>query len=214
MIHKFSMQGTNIVVDVNSGAVHVFDDLSYEILDYYKEYEREQIIEKLSDKYDKIQIQEALDEIESLERDGQLYSEDLYKDYLPLWKEKPVVKALCLHVSHDCNLRCKYCFASTGDFGRQRSIMSPEVGKKAIDFLLRESGSRRNLEVDFFGGEPLLNFNTVKEIVEYALSKEKEYNKNFRFTITTNAILLDEESKKFINEHMGNVVLSIDGRPE
>jgi len=214
MIHKFSMQGTNIVVDVNSGSVHVFDDLSYEILDYYREYEREQIIEKLSGKYDKMQIVEALDEIESLERDGQLYSEDPYRDNLPLWKGKPVVKALCLHVSHDCNLRCKYCFASTGDFGRQRSIMSPEVGKKAIDFLLRESGSRRNLEVDFFGGEPLLNFNTVKEIVEYALSKQKEYNKNFRFTITTNAVLLNEEHKKFINEHMGNVVLSIDGRPE
>lgn len=214
MIHKFSMKGTNIVVDVNSGAVHVFDDLSYEILDYYKKYDNEKIIEMLSDRYDKSEIKEALEEIQSLEKDGQLYSEDIYKDHLPVGDAKPVVKALCLHISHDCNLRCKYCFASTGDFGRHRSIMSPEVGKKAIDFLLRESGGRRNLEVDFFGGEPLLNFDTVKEIVKYALEKEKEYNKHFRFTITTNAVLLNEDHKKFINEHMSNVVLSIDGRPE
>ena len=214
MIHKFSMKGTNIVVDVNSGAVHVFDDLSYEILDYYKKYDNEKIIEMLSDRYDKLEIKEALEEIQSLEKDGQLYSEDIYKDHLPVGDAKPVVKALCLHISHDCNLRCKYCFASTGDFGRHRSIMSPEVGKKAIDFLLRESGGRRNLEVDFFGGEPLLNFDTVKEIVKYALEKEKEYNKHFRFTITTNAVLLNEDHKKFINEHMSNVVLSIDGRPE
>ncbi|AUS98729.1 thioether cross-link-forming SCIFF peptide maturase [Clostridium thermosuccinogenes] len=214
MIHKFSMKGTNIVVDVNSGAVHVFDDLSYEILDYYKKYDNEKIIEMLSDRYDKLEIKEALEEIQSLEKDGQLYSEDIYKDHLPVGDAKPVVKALCLHISHDCNLRCKYCFASTGDFGRHRSVMSPEVGKKAIDFLLRESGGRRNLEVDFFGGEPLLNFDTVKEIVNYALEKEKEYNKHFRFTITTNAVLLNEDHKKFINEHMSNVVLSIDGRPE
>jgi uncharacterized protein len=208
------MKGTNIVVDVNSGAVHVFDDLSYEILDYYKKYDNEKIIEMLSDRYDKLEIKEALEEIQSLEKDGQLYSEDIYKDHLPVGDAKPVVKALCLHISHDCNLRCKYCFASTGDFGRHRSVMSPEVGKKAIDFLLRESGGRRNLEVDFFGGEPLLNFDTVKEIVNYALEKEKEYNKHFRFTITTNAVLLNEDHKKFINEHMSNVVLSIDGRPE
>jgi len=214
MIHKFSMKGTNIVVDVNSGAVHVFDDLSYEILDYYKKYDNEKIIEMLSDRYDKLEIKEALEEIQSLEKDGQIYSEDIYKDHLPVGDAKPVVKALCLHISHDCNLRCKYCFASTGDFGRHRSVMSPEVGKKAIDFLLRESGGRRNLEVDFFGGEPLLNFDTVKEIVNYALEKEKEYNKHFRFTITTNAVLLNEDHKKFINEHMSNVVLSIDGRPE
>lgn len=214
MIHKFTLYGTNIVVDVNSGAVHIFDDLSYEILDYYKKFNKEEIVMKLKDRYDAKQVEEALAEIVELENSGQLFSNDEYKDYLPIRDRKSVVKALCLHISHDCNLRCKYCFASTGDFGGQRSMMSPEVGKKAIDFLLKESANRRNLEIDFFGGEPLMNFEAVKEIVNYAKSKEKEYNKNFRFTITTNALLLNEDNKKFINDHMGNIVLSIDGRPE
>ncbi|OPZ86686.1 MAG: hypothetical protein BWY74_03572 [Firmicutes bacterium ADurb.Bin419] len=143
-----------------------------------------------------------------------LFSEDFYKDTFTLWDKKPVVKALCLHISHDCNLRCKYCFASTGDFGGQRSMMSAEVGKKAIDFVIEASGNRKNLEIDLFGGEPLMNFDVVKEIVAYAKSKEKEYGKNFRFTLTTNALLLNEEIKTYLNENMQNVVLSVDGRKE
>ncbi len=214
MIHKYTIHGTNIVVDVNSGSVHVFDDITYEIIDLYKKYSYEEIKERLSSRYDSAQIHEAFEEISALEKDGLLFSEDEYKDYLPLWEKKPVVKAMCLHISHDCNLRCKYCFASTGDFGRQRSMMSSEVGKKAIDLLIEKSGSRRNMEIDFFGGEPLMNFGTVKDIVEYARGREKETGKNFRFTLTTNALLLNEENKKFINENMHNIVLSIDGRKD
>ncbi|MCX7746639.1 MAG: thioether cross-link-forming SCIFF peptide maturase [Clostridia bacterium] len=214
MIHKFSMDGVNIVIDVNSGAVHIFDSLAYEILDYYKKLSNEELLDKLSCKYSKEQIHEALGEIASLEKEGLLYSEDTYKYYMPLWDKKPVVKALCLHISHDCNLRCKYCFASTGDFGNGRTVMSAEVGKKAIDFLVKESQGRKNLEIDFFGGEPLLNFETVKEVVDYARSLEKGAGKQFKFTLTTNALLLNEDHKKYINENIGNLVLSIDGRPE
>lgn len=214
MIHKFSMYGTNIVIDVNSGAVHIFDDISYEILDYYETTGSDKIVEMLGDKFGKERVLEALEEISQLKSEGLLYSEDVYADYKPLWGKKPVVKALCLHIAHDCNLRCKYCFASTGDFGVGRALMTPEVGKKAIDFLLKESAGRRNLEIDFFGGEPLMNFNAVKCVVDYALSKEKEHNKKFKFTITTNALLLNEENKRYINENMQNIVLSIDGRKE
>ncbi len=212
MIHKFSMFGTNIVTDINSGAVHIFDDISFEILDYFNQISNKEILDKLSFKYSEEEILESIDDIESLIKSGQLFTEDTYREMLPLWGNESVVKALCLHVSHDCNLRCKYCFASTGDFGGKRSMMSFEVGKQAIDFLIKNSGSRRNLEVDFFGGEPLMNFEVVKQILEYAKSIETRYNKNFRFTITTNALLLNEDNKKYINEKMGNIVLSIDGR--
>ncbi|RXE59743.1 thioether cross-link-forming SCIFF peptide maturase [Acetivibrio mesophilus] len=214
MIHKFSLMDTNIVVDVNSGAVHVVDDISFDILDFYKDYTVDEIKDKLADKYSADEIEEALREIESLRSEGLLYSEDPYKDYIPSMNRKSVVKALCLHISHDCNLRCKYCFASTGDFGGQRTMMSSEVGKKAIDFLISESENRRNLEVDFFGGEPMMNFEVVKEIIEYARHKEKEHNKNFRFTLTTNGLLLNDDNIKYINENMHNIVLSIDGRKE
>lgn len=214
MIHKFSLFGTNIVVDVNSGSVHIFDDVAYEVLEYYENTPAQKIVELLSTKYKSEEIGEAIKDIDSLKAEGMLYSEDIYEDTVSLWDQKPVVKALCLHISHDCNLRCKYCFASTGDFGGQRSMMSVEVGKKAIDFIIKESGSRKNLEVDLFGGEPLMNFEVVKEIVDYARAKEKEHGKNFRFTITTNAILLNEGIKKYINDNMQNVVLSIDGRKE
>ncbi|WP_265443640.1 thioether cross-link-forming SCIFF peptide maturase [Acetivibrio straminisolvens] len=214
MIHKFSLMGTNIVVDVNSGAVHVVDDITFDILDYYKDCRADEIKNKLICKYSADEIEEALKEIESLRADGLIYSEDPYKEYIPSMNRKSVVKALCLHISHDCNLRCKYCFASTGNFGGQRSMMSPEVGKKAIDFLISESKNRRNLEVDFFGGEPMMNFETVKEIIEYARQKEKEHNKNFRFTLTTNGLLLNDDNIKYINENMHNIVLSIDGRKE
>lgn len=217
MIHKFTLYGTNIVVDVNSGAVHMFDDLSFEVLDYYKKLTGEEITDKLSDRYDRQLIGEAVEEIKQLENSGQLFSEDNYSEYilqgyLSKWNKN--IKAMCLHVSHDCNLRCKYCFAATGNFGGERTVMSPEIGKRAIDYLIRESGNRKNLEIDFFGGEPLLNFGAVKEIIAYALEQEKTNNKKFKFTITTNALTLNEEHKKFINEHIQNIVLSIDGREE
>jgi len=214
MIHKFSMMGTNIVVDVNSGAVHVVDDISFDILDYYKNFTAGEIKNKLAHKYNADEIDEALREIESLEAEGLLFSEDPYKEYVSSMDRKSVVKALCLHISHDCNLRCKYCFASTGNFGGQRNMMSLEVGKKAIDFLISESGNRKNLEIDFFGGEPMMNFDVVKGIIEYARQKEKEHNKNFRFTLTTNGLLLNDENIKYINENMQNIELSIDGRKE
>lgn len=212
LIHKFRMYDTNIVLDINSGAVHIFDDMSFEILELYGELSNEQIADKLSDKYSRQDILESIEEIETLKADGQLFTEDPYKDYVNLWNKKRVIKALCLHISHDCNLRCRYCFAATGNFGGERTMMSPEIGKRAIDMLIRESGNRRNLEIDFFGGEPLMNFDTVKQIVEYAKSKEKEFNKNFKFTLTTNAILLNDENIRYMNENMQNLVLSIDGR--
>nr|WP_330381844.1 thioether cross-link-forming SCIFF peptide maturase [Defluviitalea phaphyphila] len=215
MIHKFSMDGINIVMDIYSGAIHVVDDIVYELVDYYKKYDKEKLINKFKGKYKIEQIKEALEEIEELEKEELLFTNDLYEEYLEQFeKRNPIVKALCLHVTHGCNLKCKYCFAGEGEYGGNRALMSAEVGKKAIDFLIKSSGNRRNLEVDFFGGEPLMNFEVVKEIVEYARSIEKDYNKNFRFTITTNGILLNDEIQDYINKNMYNVVLSIDGRKE
>ncbi len=214
MIHKYTMHNTNIVMDISSGAVHVFDAAAFDVVDLYKTKSKEQIIEALSQKYDGQAILDAYDEIVQLESEGLLFSEDAYSEAIKTWERKPVVKALCLHICHDCNLRCKYCFASTGSFGGHRTMMDVETGKKAIDFLIEKSAGRRNLEVDFFGGEPLMNFDVVKQIVEYARIREKETGKNFRFTITTNAILLNEDNKEFINKNMHNVVLSIDGRKE
>lgn len=217
MIHKFRMHDKNIVLDVNSGAVHVLDDLAYELLEHFSEDEK-LILARFSENYSREEVLEAHDELKELKENGQLFSEDVFEEYLTVHTannaRQPVVKALCLHIAHDCNLRCKYCFASTGDFGTSRALMSTETGKKAIDFLIGKSGSRRNLEVDFFGGEPLLNFDTIKQIVDYALEKGRESDKNFRFTLTTNAVLLNEEHKQFINKYIGNIVLSIDGRPE
>ncbi|MFA6308439.1 MAG: thioether cross-link-forming SCIFF peptide maturase [Clostridia bacterium] len=212
MIHSFKLNGTNIVLDVNSGAVHEFDDISYDVVKYYKRASEEELYDRLSKKYDKEQIEEAISEIAELEKTGLLFSDDDFLPYLKDWEPKMNVKALCLNIAHDCNLRCSYCFASKGGFGGERLLMSPEIGKKSIDLLIKLSGDRKNLEVDFFGGEPLLNFETVKEIIEYARKNEKANNKNFRFTITTNAVLLNEENMKYINENMVNVVLSIDGR--
>ncbi len=214
MIHKYTMHNTNIVMDISSGAVHVFDSAAFDIVDLYETKTKGQIIEALSPKYDGQVILDAYDEIAQLESEGLLFSEDVYSEAIKNWERKPVVKALCLHICHDCNLRCKYCFASTGSFGGHRTMMDVETGKKAIDFLIKKSAGRRNLEVDFFGGEPLMNFDVVKQIVEYARIREKEADKNFRFTITTNAILLNEDNKEFINKNMHNVVLSIDGRKE
>lgn len=214
MIHKFSQDNIYMVTDVNSGAVHVMDKLAYDILDFYPSKTVEETIQLLGDSYTQGEIEEAIKELDILKEEGMLFADDRYFNHDGFRNKKPVVKALCLHIAHDCNIRCKYCFASQGDFKGERSFMSLEVGKKAIDFLLENSGSRRNLEVDFFGGEPLMNFETVKKIVDYGREREKELNKNIRFTMTTNGILLNEEIMEYLNENMYNVVLSIDGRKE
>lgn len=214
MIHKFSMNGYNIVLDVNGGAVHVLDDVAYDLLDFYKEKSKEEILEILKSKYQEEKINEAYEEILNLEKEGLLYTEDTYQYHPSFVHRETVVKALCLNVAHDCNLKCKYCFAAQGDFGGEKELMSFEVGKAAIDYLIANSGSRKNLEIDFFGGEPLMNFEVVKQLVDYGRSVEKDYNKNIRFTITTNGVLLNDEIIDYINENMHNVVLSLDGRKE
>ncbi|RDY23046.1 thioether cross-link-forming SCIFF peptide maturase [Romboutsia maritimum] len=212
MIHKFSMNGYNIVLDVNGGSVHVVDDVAYRVLDLYEDKNKEEILNELSNEYTKEQLIEAYEEISTLEKEGLLFTEDTYQFHPAFVNRKPVVKALCLHVAHDCNLKCKYCFAAQGDFGGEKKLMSYEVGKAGIDYLIANSGTRKNLEIDFFGGEPLMNFEVVKQLVSYGRSIEKENNKNIRFTITTNGILLDDEKIKYINENMHNAVLSLDGR--
>lgn len=217
MIHKYKLNGFNIVLDVNSGGVHIVDELTYDLLDNieppFEDKCPENVVEKLSKAYSKEDIESCYEEIVELYNDKILFSEDDYEKYAKYSVASPV-KAMCLNIAHDCQLRCKYCFASTGDFGKGRKLMSYETGKHAIDFLLENSGDRPNLELDFFGGEPLMNFKVVKQIVEYARSREAEYNKKFRFTITTNGLLLDDEKIEFINREMSNVVLSIDGRKE
>lgn len=212
MIHKYSMNGYNIVLDVNGGSVHVVDDAAYRVLDFYKENTKEETVELLKDEFTKEQVEEAWDEIANLEEEGLLYTEDNYQFHPAFVHREPVVKALCLNVAHDCNLKCKYCFAKQGNFGGKPELMSFEVGKRALDFLVANSGSRRNLDIDFFGGEPLMNFEVVKQLVEYGRSIEKEHGKNMRFTITTNGLLLNDEIIDYVNENMHNVVLSLDGR--
>ena len=217
MIHRYQKKGLNFVLDVNSGAVHLLDDISYAVSGLLDENMvdtcPQSIIDALPD-YTADEIREAYDELYELKKAGQLFAQD---DYIDVSRYIPVnapVKALCLHVAHDCNLRCKYCFASTGDFGQGRKIMPPEIAKKAIDFVIARSGVRHNIEVDFFGGEPLMAWDTVTQTVDYARSLEEKYNKKFRFTITTNGLLLDEDKRKYINENMDNCVLSLDGRRE
>ena len=217
MIHKYKLAGYNVLIDTNSGGVHIIDDLSYDLLDNvqppFEEKCPENILDKLGKVYDRDEIAECYDEIVSLYNDKILFSEDDYEKFALTSVASPI-KAMCLHVSHDCNLRCKYCFASTGDYNEGRMLMSLETGKKALDFLIEKSGDRKFLEVDFFGGEPTLNFDVVKQIVEYGRSREAEANKKFRFTITTNGMLLNDDMIEFINKEMNNVVLSIDGRKE
>ncbi len=217
MIHKYKLSGFNIVLDVNSGGVHIVDELTYDLLDNveppFEEKCPAKVVDKLSKVYSSEDIESCYQEIVELYNDKILFSDDDYEKYANVSVASPV-KAMCLNIAHDCQLRCKYCFASTGDFGKGRKLMSFETGKHAIDFLLEKSGSRENLELDFFGGEPLMNFKVVKQVVEYARSREKEFNKHFRFTITTNGLLLDDEKIDFINREMSNVVLSIDGRKE
>ena len=217
MVHQYKMGGYNIVIDVNSGAIHVVDDLTYDMIEMYESSDKNAIFASLEEKYPSQagDLEEAWQEIQDLIASEDLFSKDNYEPYITDFANRPtVVKALCLHIAHDCNLACKYCFAEEGEYHGKRELMSFEVGKKALDFLVANSGKRRNLEVDFFGGEPLLNFQVVKDLVAYGRSLEEKYDKNFRFTLTTNGVLLDDDIMEFANKEMGNVVLSIDGRPE
>ena len=215
MVHQYKNNGYNIVLDVNSGAIHIVDDLTYDVIALWEETSREEIIQRLNKTYDEAEIKEAIEEIEELQKNGDLFTPDDYEEYIgDVTKRPTVVKALCLHIAHDCNLACRYCFAEEGEYHGRRALMSYEVGKAALDFLIANSGNRRNLEVDFFGGEPTLNFQVVKDLVAYGREQEKIHNKNFRFTLTTNGVLLNDDIMEFANKEMDNVVLSIDGRKE
>ena len=222
MVHQYKLNGYNIVLDTCSGAVHVVDEVAYDMIAAFKEKTEEEIVAEMLAKYgDREDVTEedlhlCMEDIRTLVKMGKLYTEDTFEDMAGKFKERSgnVVKALCLHVAHTCNLNCSYCFASQGKYHGDRALMSFEVGKRALDFLIENSGKRRNLEVDFFGGEPLMNWDVVKQLVQYARSVEKEHNKNFRFTLTTNGMLIDEDVIEFANKEMSNVVLSLDGRKE
>ncbi len=218
MIHQYKNNGYNIVLDVNSGAIHVVDDLTYEIIAQFESKTKEEIVKALEGREDAKaeDIAEAYDEVAELKEEGSLFTEDTYEPYMKDFakKRQTVVKALCLHIAHDCNLACRYCFAEEGEYHGRRALMSFEVGKAALDYLIANSGNRRNLEVDFFGGEPLMNFDVVKELVAYGREQEKLHDKKFRFTLTTNGVLLNDDILEFANKEMGNLVLSIDGRKE
>lgn len=222
MHHQYKLNGYNIVLDTCSGAVHVVDDVAYDVIELYRDHSKEEIIKTLLDKYSgkedvtESDLVDCYDDVTELKESGQLFTPDNYEDLAGVFKKKSgdVVKALCLHVAHTCNLNCSYCFASQGKYHGDRALMSFETGKRALDFLIENSGSRTNLEVDFFGGEPLMNWDVVKQLVQYARSVEKQHNKNFRFTLTTNGVLIDDDVIDFCNREMSNVVLSLDGRKE
>ena len=220
MVHQYKLNGYNIVLDTCSGSVHVVDDVAYDIIALYKEKSADEIAEEISAKYsaDGVTKQDCLDcieDVKSLEQMQKLYTPDTYADMAFDFKNRnTVLKAMCLHVAHTCNLNCEYCFASQGKYHGERALMSFEVGKRALDFLIENSGTRHNLEVDFFGGEPLMNWDVVKQLVAYAREQEKIHNKNFRFTLTTNGMLIDDDVIEFSNKEMSNVVLSLDGRKE
>ena len=223
MVHQYKSNGYNIVLDVNSGSVHIVDDIVYDLIPLVetalaeKLEDADEIIERVSREsgHDAALCREAVSEILELKEAGALFTEDIYKDYIFDFKNRQtVVKALCLHIAHDCNLACQYCFAEEGEYHGRRALMSFEVGKKALEFLVHNSGNRINLEVDFFGGEPLMNWEVVKQLVAYGRSLEEPFHKKFRFTLTTNGILLNDEIQEFLNKEMSNVVLSIDGRKE
>ncbi len=221
MVHQYKLCGYNIVLDTASGSVHTVDDVAYDIIAMYKSHTADEIIAEILEKYKNLpdvtreELLLCLEDVKALENEGKLFSEDAYENLAYDYKNRSsVIKALCLHISHTCNLNCSYCFASQGKYHGERAIMSYEVGKRAFDFLIENSGSRKNLEVDFFGGEPLMNWETVKKLVAYARSIEGKYNKNFRFTLTTNGMLIDDEIIDFLNREMHNVVLSLDGRKE
>ena len=215
MIHKFRFEDANIVMDIHSGSIHLLDDVAFAIVDDVSILSKEDILKKYSKSYSKEAIEEAYKELMLLKKEEMLFTPDLYEDFVPAFMERePVVKALCLHVAHDCNLACKYCFAGEGEYHGERGMMSLEVARQSIDFIIENSKHRNNIEIDFFGGEPLMNFEVVKGTVAYAKQREKETGKNFRFTITTNGVLLNDEIIDYLNENMSNVVLSLDGRPE
>lgn len=215
MVHQYKNNGYNIVLDVNSGAIHVVDDVTYDVIELFEDNSAKEIIEKLVDRYPQTEIEEAIQEVNELKDNEELFTEDTYKErIIDFKKRQTVVKALCLHIAHDCNLACRYCFAEEGEYHGRRALMSYETGKQALDFLIANSGSRRNLEVDFFGGEPLMNWDVVKQLVAYGREQEKLHDKHFRFTLTTNGVLLNDEIMEFANKEMDNVVLSIDGRKE
>ncbi|MCI6646318.1 MAG: thioether cross-link-forming SCIFF peptide maturase [Oscillospiraceae bacterium] len=220
MIHQYKMKGVNIVIDVNSGAVHVVDDVAYDIIAMYESHTTDEIVAAMLERYgdlpdvDEHEILDCIRDVDALKEQGKLFSEDKFSHLAGKMKQSPVIKALCLHVAHTCNLNCAYCFASQGKYHGDRAVMSFEVGKQALEFLIAHSGTRTNLEVDFFGGEPLVNFEVVKQLVAYARSREAETGKHFRFTLTTNGVLLDDEVTEFLNREMNNVVLSLDGRKE
>ena len=211
LIHKFFLNDKYIVLDIYGGSLHIVDEIAYNIIDDAYDMSIDKILEKYEDKYDKKDIKETYDEIISLRDEGYLFTEKVKKEEVK-YHPSNIIKAMCLHVSHDCDLRCRYCFASQGDFKGHRGLMSYEVGKRALDFLVENARFRKNLEVDFFGGEPLLNFSVIKKLVEYGHQLNEKHNKNIRFTITTNGMQLDDEKIDFINENMVNVVMSLDGR--
>lgn len=222
MIHQYKLGGYNIVLDICSGSVHVVDEVAYDIIELFEGKTKKEVLSLISQKYtgredmSEEDLEECYNQIEELKNQGKLFAPDTFEAAANTLKEKTsgVIKALCIHIAHTCNLNCEYCFASQGKYHGERAIMSLEVGKRALDFLVENSGTRRNLEVDFFGGEPLMNFDVVKEMVAYARSIEKEHNKNFRFTLTTNGLLIDDDVIEFANKEMSNVVLSLDGRKE
>ena len=222
MVHQYKLNGYNMVLDTCSGSVHVVDEVAYDMIALYPNTKKEEIIAQMLQKYGhredvtREDLELCVQDIEALKNAGKLYTPDTYEPLAGNFKAKSgnVVKALCLHVAHTCNLNCSYCFASQGKYHGERALMSFEVGKQALDFLMENSGTRHNLEVDFFGGEPLMNWDVVKQLVAYARSVEKERGKNFRFTLTTNGVLIDDEVIDFANKEMSNVVLSLDGRKE
>lgn len=218
MVHQYKLNGYDIVLDTASGSVHLVDDVAYDIIEMYKSRSADEICAAVCERYPDVtrsDVLECLDDVAELEREHKLFTPDDYEQLAADYKgSSHVIKALCLHVAHTCNLNCSYCFASQGKYHGERAIMSFDVGKRALDFLVENSGDRRNLEVDFFGGEPLMNWQIVKDLVAYARSIEKDAGKNFRFTLTTNGVLLDDEVTDFCNREMHNVVLSLDGRKE
>lgn len=221
MIHAFKNNGYNIILDAGSGSVHVVDEVAFDFISRYAEMPLDELIRWTLDKYKdnpdvtEEELRSLADDVEALKEQGKLFFEDKYENLsIDYKKRKTEIKALCLHIAHDCNMACKYCFAGKGEYSGDRALMTFEVGKAALDFLIAHSGHRRNLEVDFFGGEPLLAFDVVKQLVAYAREQEKIHNKNFRFTLTTNGVLLDDEVMEFANKECYNVVLSLDGRKE
>ena len=218
MIHRYHLDDLYIVLDTFSGSVHVVDEIAYALIGLYETTPKEEIIRILQDKFheDPAELADCYDQVTQLRDSGRLFTPDTFQDKADALKQRSagIVKALCLHVAHSCNLNCAYCFASQGKYHGERALMSYEVGKQALDFLVANSGTRRNLEVDFFGGEPLMNFQVVKDLVAYARSIEKAHHKNFRFTLTTNGMLIDDDVIDFANRECSNVVLSLDGRKE